>query len=51
MINSLNEFNLPHKLISLIEISITETFVKIGAAETEPIQVKSGLRLHITNSV
>lgn len=29
-----------------MEMSITETFVKIkvGAAETEPIQVKSGLR-------
>jgi hypothetical protein len=46
MINSLKELNLPHKLISLIEMSITETFVKIkvGAAEIEPIQVKSGLR-------
>jgi hypothetical protein len=46
MINSLKEFNLPHKLISLIEMSITETFVKIkvGAAATEPILVKSGLR-------
>uniref|UniRef100_A0A2S2Q3M8 Retrovirus-related Pol polyprotein from type-1 retrotransposable element R2 n=1 Tax=Sipha flava TaxID=143950 RepID=A0A2S2Q3M8_9HEMI len=46
MINSLKEFNLPHKLISLIETSITDSFVKIKveAAETEPIQVKSGLR-------
>lgn len=46
MINSLKEFNLPHKLISLIEMSSTETFVmiKVGAAETELIQVKSGLR-------
>jgi len=49
--NSLKEFNLPQKLISLIEMSIIETFVKIkaGAVETEPILVKSGLgtgRLH-----
>jgi hypothetical protein len=46
MIKSLKEFNLPLKLISLIEMSITETFIKIkvGVAETELILIKSGLR-------
>lgn len=42
----MEEFKLPQKLIRLIGISITETFVKIkvGSAETEPILIKSGLR-------
>jgi len=46
LINSLNEFNLPQKLIRLINISITESFIKVnvGRAETEPILIKSGLR-------
>lgn len=46
LINSLKEFNLPQILIRVIEINITEIFVKIkvGTAETESILIKTGLR-------
>lgn len=51
----MKELNLPLKLIRLIEISITEKFVKImvGSAETEPMLiklVKTGI-LNITDSI